>query len=230
MAIVKAWHFCGKKLRDGRDIPADGEWIVHDGPKVIMCESGLHASRRVIDALQYAPGSTVCRVSCKRIVEEEKNDKLVCWERRIDWRIENADDVLRAFARKTALSVIDLWDAPAIVREYLETGNEALRMTAKEAAWSAARRTTNAVASCAARAAGAVAWNATLDAGWDAALAAARSAASAAAWESVSAAERDAASAAMIAARSAPKINEFNTILEQMLDGEHKRISAEAAS
>jgi hypothetical protein len=76
--IIQAWHFTRATLRDGRPLPKDGEWLIHDG-KAIMCESGLHASRRVIDALQYAPGSTVCRVSCRRIKAEEENYKLVCY-------------------------------------------------------------------------------------------------------------------------------------------------------
>ena len=133
---IQAWHFTGKTLRDGRPLPKDGEWLKHEG-EIVICETGLHASRRVIDALQYAPGSTICRVSCRKIEDEHKNDKLVCRERRIDWRIENADDVLRAFARKAALSVIHLWDAPPIVRQYLETGDESIRDAARAAAWDA---------------------------------------------------------------------------------------------
>ena len=82
---ITAWHFAAKNLRDGRPLPADGEWLKHEGP-VEICETGLHASKRVIDALQYAPGSTVCRVTCREIVTEQ-GDKFVCRERRIDWRI-----------------------------------------------------------------------------------------------------------------------------------------------
>lgn len=126
---IEAWHFAGDKLRDGRPLPKDGEWLKHEGD-VVICESGLHASKRIIDALQYAPGSTICRVTCRGIVTEQ-NDKLVCTERRIDWRINDTDELLRTFARKAALSVIHLWDAPDIVREYLETGNEDIR----DAAW-----------------------------------------------------------------------------------------------
>src|SRR5690606_14687195 len=129
----QAWHFVNKTLRDGRPVPKDGEWLKHEG-EVVICETGLHASVRVLDALQYAPGSTICRVTCRGIVTKH-DDKFVCTERRIDWRIENADDVLRAFARKAALSVIHLWDAPDVVRQYLETGNENLRAAAWAAAW-----------------------------------------------------------------------------------------------
>ncbi len=52
--MIRAYHFVGDTLRDGRPIPADGEWLVHDGP-VTICEAGLHASRHVFDALEYAP-------------------------------------------------------------------------------------------------------------------------------------------------------------------------------
>ncbi|RWG33993.1 hypothetical protein [Mesorhizobium sp.] len=210
MSEIAAWHFTGKTLRDGRPIPADGEWLIHDGPEVVMCETGLHASRRIIDALQYAPGPTVCRVTCRRIVDENKNDKLVCWERRIDWRIENSDELLRSFARKAALSVIHLWDAPAIVKQYLETGDESIR----DAAWAAARDAAWAAARDAARDA---AWAAAWDAAWAAAWAAARDAA----WA--------AARAAAWAAAWAAKLSEFNILLEQMLMDEHERLRSLSA-
>ena len=58
---MKAWHFVGEMLRDGRPVPPDGEWLVHDG-KLVMCESGYHASEQLLDALYYAPGSIICRV------------------------------------------------------------------------------------------------------------------------------------------------------------------------
>jgi hypothetical protein len=164
VANIKAWHFSGPQLRDGRPLPKDGEWLVHEG-EVVICETGLHASRRVIDALQYAPGSTICRVSCRNVVTEHKNDKFVCRERRIDWRIENGDEVLRAFARKAALSVIHLWNAPDVVRRYLETGDESLRAAARDAAWAAAWAAARAAAWAAAwAAAGAAAGDAAGDA------------------------------------------------------------------
>lgn len=197
--IEAAWHFAGATLRDGRPLPEDGKWLKHEG-EIVMCETGLHASRRVIDALQYAPGSTICRVSCRKVEDERKDDKFVCRERRIDWRIENGDAVLRAFARKAALSVIHLWNAPAIVRQYLETGDESIRDAAR-AARDAARD-----ARAAARAAAmAAAMDAAMDAAWAARDAA--WAARAAAWD---------------AARAA-KLTEFNALLEQMLTEEHER-------
>ena len=172
-AEIQAWHFASDKLRDGRPLPADGEWLIHEG-EAVLCKTGLHASRRCIDALQYAPGNTICRVTCRKVIAEESNDKLVCLERRIDWRIDG-EAVLREFARKAALSVIHLWDAPDIVRRYLETGDESIRdaarAAARDAASDAARAAARAAAWAAARAAARdAAWYAAWDAAWYAQL------------------------------------------------------------
>lgn len=138
--MIEAWHFVGATLRDGRPIPADGEWLVHTGP-VEICATGLHASRRPAHALEYAPGPVLCRVECDDIVAE-RYDKLVCRRRRI---IERADitETLRYYARMQALSVIHLYDDPAdVVLDYLMTGNESMRAdaraAARDAAWAAA--------------------------------------------------------------------------------------------
>lgn len=32
---VRAYHFVAETLRDGAPIPADGEWLTHDGDVVI---------------------------------------------------------------------------------------------------------------------------------------------------------------------------------------------------
>ena len=133
---ILAWHFVGETLLNGDSVPADGEVLRFDGD-VVICESGFHASRRIIDALSFAHNSTICRVECADIVTEQR-DKLVCRERTIVWRIADADDLLRRFARQCALSVIDLWDAPEIVRRYLETGDESQRDAAGDAAGAAA--------------------------------------------------------------------------------------------
>lgn len=118
MKTELAWHFVGATLRDGRPVPPDGEWLRHDG-EVVMCASGLHASARIIDAIGYAPAGTVCRVALAGKIKRD-TDKMVGSRRVILWRLEQSDDVFRAFARKAALSVIHLWDAPEIVRRYLE--------------------------------------------------------------------------------------------------------------
>ena len=131
-----AWHFVGTTLRDGAPIPPDGETIIFDGVP-IPCEQGLHASARVIDALRYAPGGTLCRVRMGGVIEKE-SDKVCATERTILWRI-NADNLLCAFARSCALDVIHLWNAPDVVRDYLKTGDNKLRAAASAAASAAAR-------------------------------------------------------------------------------------------
>ena len=152
---VPAWHFVGATLRDGRAVPPDGETLIHDGP-LKLCASGLHASERIIDALQYAPGDTVCRVRCDGEILRDA-DKWVCTQRTILWRVD-ATDLLRRFARQCALDVAHLWKMPPVVLRYLKTGDETIRDAARNAARDAAR---------------AAAW----DAAWDAASAAASAAA-----------------------------------------------------
>ena len=138
--MIKAWHFTSNTLRDGRPLPAPGEVLRHEGDLVI-CREGLHASRRLIDALKHAPGSMLHRVTCGGEAVEE-SDKLVCRERTIEWTID-ADDLLWRFARKRALDVIHLWDAPEVVVDYLKTGDESLRKASTAASrapsWAASK-------------------------------------------------------------------------------------------
>ncbi|WPZ33937.1 hypothetical protein T8K17_22190 [Thalassobaculum sp. OXR-137] len=135
-ARVLAWHFVDETLKDGRPVPPDGERLTHDGP-VSLCEGGLHASERVLDALKFAPGNIICRVECDDVAERQA-DKLVCGGRTILWRIDG-EEVLRAFARKVALDVAEYWEMPAEVRKFLETGNDNLRVAARGAARQASR-------------------------------------------------------------------------------------------
>lgn len=152
--LVRAWHFVGDRLRDGRPVPKDGKWLVHEGP-VKLCASGLHAARRPWGALTYAPGDTLCLVECAAI-EAEDEDKFVCRRRRIVVRAD-ISETLRYFARMQTLSVVHLWDAPDLVLDYLMTGSEGERAAAEAAAWGAARDAAWAAAWGAARAA---AWGA----------------------------------------------------------------------
>jgi hypothetical protein len=166
-----AFHFVSEALRDGRPIPANGEWLVHDGP-VKICASGLHFSYDAFDALRYAPGNILCLVEVADIVATEK-DKGVCRRRKIVARFD-AEPILRYFARIQALSVVHLWTEcpPDVVLDFLMTGDESLRAAAwaaaGDAAWAA-----RAAAGDAAWAAGDAAWAA---AGAAAELAAARDA------------------------------------------------------
>ena len=126
------------------------------------------------------------------------------WARDRIWVFSKAapENTCREFARWCALQVIDKWDAPDFVREYLKTGNEELRLNALAAA-RAARTAVGAAAYAACNAADAA------DAAYsaaDAAACATRSAAYAAeyaAYAAYSAADAAADGAAYAAARTA---------------------------
>lgn len=198
-----AWHFTSSRLHDGRPIPPAGEWLVHEG-EIVIGKRGLHASERLFDALTYAPGGILHRVTVRGI-EDRESDKLVVRLRRIEWSL-NAETVLRAFARCVALDVAHLWDMPPIVRQYLETGDETLRY----AAWSAAR-------SAARSAAGYAAWSAVGNPVWAASAAAARNATAASMWAAswVSAGN----------AESAAARGKYNGWLTEMVEAAHAEAS-----
>ena len=135
MIAVQAWHFVGDTLRDGRPVPPDGQILLHPG-EPFMCESGLHASLHPFDALNYAPGATLCLVRCGGHILHQ-DDKLVCTERTIVARMD-ATPLLRHFARQQALSVVHLWEPPQVVLDFL-MGDDAAWAAARSAAWDAAR-------------------------------------------------------------------------------------------
>ena len=126
-----AWHWVNKTLRDGSPIPRDGKWLEYKGI-IRMCKSGLHASRTPWQALEYARGNTLCLVEVDGIVTEGA-DKLVCSRRKIIARMA-AESLLRYFSRMQALSVVDKWDVPDVVLDWLMTGDKDLQ----SAAWLAA--------------------------------------------------------------------------------------------
>ena len=139
---IQAWHFlpASRVPRWGYVRPCYvGQTLTARG-ELKLCNNGMHASRRAIDALYYAPGPVVCRVELSgEIIEDD--DKL-CARRRTIIAMADATDTLRAWSRWCALQVIDMWDAPDVVREYMTTGDEALRdaacracASARAAAW-----------------------------------------------------------------------------------------------
>jgi len=134
---ILAWHWtAGRKLRNGRPVRV-GRWVRHKG-LLVLCESGLHASRRALDALGYAPGTCVWRVECDPEGMIEGNDKLVCRARRALWGVD-ATRLLRAFARRCVLDVAHLWSPVAL--RWLRHGREQHRAVAW-AATAAARAAT----------------------------------------------------------------------------------------
>jgi len=222
-----AWHFlpCDGRLQFGcpRALVTPGQTLRRDPAKLSMCNYGLHASMKIIDALQYAPGPIVCRVRLGGKIIEGDN-KVVASRRTVLW-MANADHELMLFAcwsvRNTPLAdgrVV--WDlltdkrsqtAVEVAERYADglVTNDELDAARNEAI-NAARDT---------------AWVTLLDAANDPSLAAAYDASRVAAWSAVWSASRgatwsaawDASRAASVASAWAASRDAQNAQLEKML-------------
>jgi len=225
---MKAWYFSTieRKLRygDDRDIAIGATHTVEGDP--VPCEHGLHGSVKILDALQYAPGPVVWEVELGgKMVEHEDHDKWAATERIYLSGGIDITDTLRAFARRCALDVAELWAMPTIVRQYLETGEKSIRDAAnrdaadRAAAWAAANR--DAVRDSVRDSAWDAAWTAAnRDAARAAAWAAANRAAARAAADAAGAAGAAAGAAAQDsagAAAGAAAWNKYNSWLESMV-------------
>jgi hypothetical protein len=187
MKTIKAWYFSdeSKKLRygDGREIKLGVTHEVDVAP--VLCARGLHGSVRILNALEYAPGPIVWRVELSGDMDVGK-DKIAATRREYIAGGVNVEHILRRFARKCALDVINLWNAPNVVVQYLKTGDEDLRAAAWEASRAASRAAAGEASRAAARGASrAAAWGAAWGASQAASRAAAGEASRAAAWKAV---------------------------------------------
>ena len=91
------WHFLpeDRRTRWGGKLVRKGTVIRASGP-LVLCENGVHASAKALDALAYAPGPVVCWVRLGgKILHGE--DKSVARERKC-LAIADAWAVLRLFA------------------------------------------------------------------------------------------------------------------------------------
>ncbi len=94
---IEGWHFLTDEGRTGQ-----GNLLVYPGQvlrvegEIVPCANGLHASRKALDALQYAPGATVQRVVVRGDIREE-GDKFAGRERECLWTAD-ASRVLHEFA------------------------------------------------------------------------------------------------------------------------------------
>ena len=177
---ILAWHFLPENglTRFNKIKVEPGVEIVHKG-KLELCNSGLHASIKLDDALSFAPGPILCRVRCQGRVKRG-DDKLVCSRRTVLWMLD-ASRVLRLWGcwciRNTKLQDgRTVWDllTDIRIRNAVEVAERFAVGQATEQELDAARAAARDAARAAARAA---AW----DAAWDAA----RAAAWAAAWDAV---------------------------------------------
>lgn len=159
---ILAWHFIHPSRtleHDATGLTVEPGFIYSADPgPLVICERGMHASRKALDGLQYAPSANpwVCRVRCWGDVQEG-SDKLVCRHREVLW-MADASRTLHQFAcwcvRETPLldgrKVWDLLTDPRSRRaveakeawlEWKATSDElnAARGAARDAAWGAAR-------------------------------------------------------------------------------------------
>jgi hypothetical protein len=226
MKKIIAWHFMKDKngkpvLRNGTPCPKVGETLRYYGP-VNLCSSGYHASKRLIDAIGYAPGPWLALVEVSGDIQEG-NDKLVASSRGI-LAVANVERELHEFAVSCAVRALEkqnltderLYQAIDIKLAWLDgiasdDDLDAARAVAQAAARDAAQAAAVPVAWDAAQAAAGpaardAAWDAAWDAArdavgpvaWDAARDAAWDAVWDAAWGAAQAAARDAAQAAAV--------------------------------
>ena len=183
---------------DGRPVVVGEKLTVDCTP--VCCHAGLHASRKVLDALKYAPGAVLYRVRLSGRIDTQ-NDKLCATERTALWRLD-ATNVLREFVAVVARDALlaerkagrephpASWRAVEVALLYARGKStveklEAAAWAAWAAAWAARAAAWAARAAAEARAAWAAAraaWAAEAWAAWAAARAA-RAAAWEAAWE-----------------------------------------------
>jgi hypothetical protein len=140
---IQAWYFATEERKlgydDNRPIVVGETHTVDRKP--VLCEQGLHASERIIDALNYAQGPILYRVELSgQIVRGD--DKLVATSRKYLWKLD-ATEILREFARGQAIKNIELIKpycsskTYGTIIQYLTTGDESLRAAVRAAAMDA---------------------------------------------------------------------------------------------
>ena len=197
---IKAWHFCnGWKLRDGTKLEVGKTYTVDT--RLIVCVNGLHASRKMLDAVTYAPGNVLCKVELWGDTIEQ-SDKL-CSSHRLVICAADVTDMLHEFAcvigehtlacygnddprSWAAIEAKRAWIAGQITNKQLDDACDVAHTAACAPAYTAAYAAARSAAMAATSAADAAAWAAT----WAADAAATSAAHAAAAW-AADAAARD---------------------------------------
>ena len=145
---MKYYYFSNKDKKlaydDNREIKLGTTHKVKGEP--ILCEHGLHASKRIIDALDYAPDSVLWIVELGGKVIHS-NDKSVATERTYIGGGIDISETLRKFARMCALDVAHLWDCPDVMMQWLKTGDESIRKSARASTRARTRASARASAS-----------------------------------------------------------------------------------
>lgn len=96
------WHFVREDGTTGylREAAHVGQ-VLHVDPPIVPCERGLHASVRVLDALQYAKGAGCCRVELSGLIVPHEHDKHAASDRRVLAMVD-ATGILHEFACRVA--------------------------------------------------------------------------------------------------------------------------------
>ena len=144
MTQVTCWHFAGETLRDGRPLPKKGETLRHEG-EVVPCKSGLHGSKRAIDALSSAPGWNVARVRLSGTIVPHGDpvDKYAASIRTNLTDYVSAKDVLVALSRRWALRALRVHAAGALRKAGLLAEAEKLEALEDDCDLAAARSAAN---------------------------------------------------------------------------------------
>ena len=148
------WHFTASATEGRHGWPLQAVERLPKGNQPKLCEVGLHASRRALDALLYAPGPFVSRVRLSGVVVV--GDDKACGTVRT--RLAGPVDVsreLRLFACSCAERALPIFErerpgdarpreAILVARRYVTGGATdeelaAARAAARDAAWDAAR-------------------------------------------------------------------------------------------
>ena len=136
-----AWHFIhpDRRLRfkPFTDI-VDGETLTAEGP-LVLCENGMHASVRAIDALSFISwrSAIVCRVELGDEVEIGAN-KVCARTRKVLWSAP-AGDVFVKFARLCADRAKSHADSAAYAAAYSASSARINREESKYLNWSLER-------------------------------------------------------------------------------------------
>ncbi len=150
--IVRAWHWCGENMRtrytDRRIVV--GKTLTVKGPP-LLCSRGLHASKNILDALQYAPGPILCRVELSGEIVTG-SDKLAATKRKVLWCMD-ATPILRQWikecvarcshldctdARRARIQLYPIWRVSVAAKDSASAAED----FEKERAWQRARLST----------------------------------------------------------------------------------------
>lgn len=136
MTAITAWHLAvvdqdGNPICKYNNVPIVEGDILHANGAIEMAKNGLHASKRIWDALWHQHGPVISKVKLSGKVLETHGQ--LCAESRRHIHVlseQQSNKVFDTFARECAGKVVYLWNCPEITKEFLLTGDPGLRAAA----------------------------------------------------------------------------------------------------